>query len=55
MGISVKMVVSMMLNAGMGENSIAVALGEIKHIATYEGAKYYCPTKISRYIKANAL
>jgi hypothetical protein len=55
MGINAKMVVVMMSEAGMGENSIIVALNEIKPIARFNGAAYYCPTKVSRYIKKNAL
>ena len=55
MGINAKMVVAMMMNEGMGENSIIAAFAAIKPIAHYNGAAYYCPTKVSRYIKKNAL
>ena len=55
MGISVAMVVKMMANAGMGENSIIAAFDDLKPVATYEGGKYYNPTQVSRYIKKNAL
>jgi hypothetical protein len=55
MGVSVAMVVKMMSNAGMGENSIIAAFDELKPIATYEGGKYYDPNQVSRYIKRNAL
>lgn len=55
MGVSVSMVVKMMANAGMGENSIIAAFSELKAIATYEGSKYYDANQVSRYIKRNAI
>ena len=55
MGINAKMVAIMMADAGMGENSIMMAFDSLKPIATFDGAPYYCPTKVSRYIKKNAL
>jgi hypothetical protein len=55
MGINAKMVAIMMADAGLGENSIMMAFDSLKPIATFDGAPYYCPTKVSRYIKKNAL
>lgn len=55
MGINAKMVVSMMLEAGMGDNAIAVALSALKPIATFDRSPYYDPNTVSRYIRRNAM
>jgi len=55
MGISAKMVATMMMQAGMGENSVIAAFNILKPIAKFDNAPYYCPTKVSRYIKKHAI
>jgi len=55
MGVSANMVAIMMDQAGMGENAIINAFSVLKPVARFDGCAYYCPTKVSRYIKKNAL
>lgn len=51
MGISIKMVMQMMADAGMTDDAIMAAVPALAPIARYNGSPYYCPTKVSRYIK----
>lgn len=55
MGINAKMVVSMMMDAGMNENSIIAGLRALKPIASFGGAQYFDPIAVSRYIRKNAV
>ncbi len=55
MGINANMVAIMMSQAGMGDNAIMNAFADLKPIARMDGVAYFCPTKVSRYIKKNAL
>ena len=41
----------MMSDAGMGENAIIAAFSDLRPIATFDGAKYWNPSQVSRAIK----
>lgn len=51
MGISTALAARMMTDAGMGENAIIAAFSDLRPIATFDGAKYWNPSQVSRAIK----